>query len=151
MPWLTIVMWVLSYLVAKAKGASTAEAALLATGVAAATYFLAEPTNEDNLLGLGQEKGSVGSAKTDAGSVDETTSATGGLTANSKNSTAGSAASTVGSVLSTGITTVGSTLKSWGAAGTAGVIATTAAVSSGGTQKWILYGGVALVAFLILK
>lgn len=153
MPWMSIIMWILSFVLAKSKGASTAEAALLATGVAAATYYVADPSNEDNLLGLGKEAGSVGSAKNDPGSVTEQSTAAPTGTDKADSSTAGSTVSTVGSVLSTGIKTAGSTLSSWGAAGTAGVIATTAAVGglSNDSSKWLLWGGVALVALLILR
>lgn len=148
MPWLSIAMWLLSFLLSKKKGASTAEAALLATGVAAATYYLADPSNESNLLGIGRGDGTAGTAKTSPGSVIETSSETG---ATSGGSTAGSVLGTIGSVADTAIKTTGSTLSSWGAAGTAGVIATTAAVNSGIDKKWLFIGGGVLLLLIATR
>lgn len=52
MPWLSIIMWIVGFLISKKSGASNAQAAVLATGVAAATYVLADPANPDNYFGV---------------------------------------------------------------------------------------------------
>jgi len=68
MPWITIIVWVLTYLLSSQKeGTSKGKAALLATGAAVGTYVLADPANEHNLLGVGQSGSTV--SDTDAGSI----------------------------------------------------------------------------------
>lgn len=137
MPWSSIIMFVLSFLFAKSKGASTAEAAAIGAVAGLGTYYLADPANPDNLLGFGQAEKSVpGSTASDKGG--------------SAPADGGGTASTIGGVIKTGLSEVGQTVRSWGPAGTLGVVAGVSAVT-GLDQKWVpwLIGGVCL--FLLLK
>lgn len=54
MPWLSIVAWLVTYLLSSSQGNSAGKSALLATGAAVGTYLLADPANENNFLGIGQ-------------------------------------------------------------------------------------------------
>lgn len=129
MPWTSIIMWLLSFLLSKSSGASTGKAAAIATGVGLATYYLADPANPDNLLGFKIGDG----AKAVPGDV----TADNGTTPGS-------------GVMSKVVSEVGSTLKSWGPTGTLGVIAGTAAVANS-DSKWWIWGAFGLGAYLLLK
>lgn len=130
MPWTSIIMWLLSFLLSKSSGASTGKAAAIATGVGLATYYVADPANPDNLLGFKIGEG----AKAVPGDV-----------------TADNGTAPGSGVMSTVVSEVGSTLKSWGPTGTLGVIAGTAAVTSVDKKDWLLWAAVGVGAILILK
>lgn len=130
MPWTSIIMWLLSFLLSKSSGASTGKAAAIATGVGLATYYAADPANPDNLLGFKIGEG----AKAVPGDV-----------------TADNGTAPGSGVMSTVVSEVGSTLKSWGPTGTLGVIAGTAAVTSVDKKDWLLWAAVGVGAILILK
>lgn len=120
MPWMSIVIWLASFLMSKSSGASNGKAALIATGAGLATYYLADPANKDNVLGIsfGDNKATPGSpAATLPGATVDT--------------------STLGSFGKTAVSEVGSTLRSWGPTGTLGVIAGTTAVTSGRSSKYV--------------
>lgn len=134
MPWGSIIMFVISFLFAKSKGASTAEAAAIGAVAGLGTYYLADPANPDNLLGFGQpEKTLVGYTGEDNG----TAAPSGG----------GGTASTVGGVIKTGLSEVGQTVRSWGPAGTLGVVAGTTALASSDKSwlPWIIGGACVLL------
>lgn len=133
MPWMSIVVWLVTFLVSKSSGASTGKAALMATGAGLATYYLADPANTDNVLGV-----SFGDDKATPGSPTTTLP---GATVNT---------STLGSFGKTAVSEVGSTLRSWGPTGTLGVVAGTTAVTSDKYSKYIpwVFG---LGALYILK
>ena len=120
MPWMSIIVWLFTFLVSKSSGASTGKAALVATGAGLATYYMADPANKDNVLGL---------------TFGDTAKATPG----SPQITSPGATVDTGSLSSVGKTLIsetGATLQSWGPTGTLGVIAGTAAVTSGTLTKW---------------
>lgn len=152
MPWTSIVMFILSFLMSKSKGKSTAQAAGVAALAAGATYLLADPANSSNLLGLGTTPGSVGAEKVSPG---DTSAVSGVVETNpadvAKSTAAGTAAGQTWYQAT--LDTVGSTLKSWGGVGTAAVIGTTGVVAGGSAtkNKYLLWGGLALAAYLILK
>lgn len=139
MPWLTILSWVISFLMSYAKTKDAGKSALIATGVAAAAYYTLEPTNEDAIFGdttrdwFGYEP------------VDPSTALTGqtGMTDPSMPSTL----STLGTEA---IRTTGQVATAWGPVGTMGVIAGTAALTGNmsTTMKLALVGGAAI---LLLK
>lgn len=53
--WVTLVIWIISYLLAsESDNLSEGEAAMVATGVAAAAYYTIEPSNPENYFGIGQ-------------------------------------------------------------------------------------------------
>lgn len=129
MPWMSIIVWLVTFLLQKSAGASNGAAALAATGAGLATYYLVDPANKDNVFGLkfGDSKATPGSPTITSG----TNATTEGLTS-------------VGKTL---VSEAGSTLRNWGPTGTVGVIAGTAAVSSVKSEWWPwLIGG----AFLLL-
>lgn len=133
MPWMSIITWLITFLMSKSKGMSTGKSALLATGAGVATYYLADPSNKDNVLGF-----TFGGDKTVPGSVNE--SVPGAVTDTS----------TLGSFGKTALSEVGTTLRSWGPTGTLGVVAGTTAVGSIKSEWWPwIIGGVA--AFFFLK
>lgn len=130
MPWLSIIVWLVSYFLQTKNGVSAGKAALTSTALGLGTYYLADPANTKNILGF-----SWGDTKPTAGNVSGATAAV----------TRAAGATTGSSIVSE----VGSTLRSWGPTGTMGVIATTTGAAT--DNKWLLYGGLAVVALLILK
>lgn len=131
MPWISLIVALIGFLLAKSQGASTAKAAMIGAGAGLATYYVADPANPDNLLELsyGGDKEVTGTVNTDNGSNS----------------------SSAGKLLGSAISEVGTTARSWGPAGTLGVIAGTTALSSFDLKKWTpwIIGGVAL--FLLTR
>lgn len=128
MPWMSIIVWLVTFLLQKSAGASNGAAALAATGAGLATYYLVDPANQDNVFGLkfGDSKATPGSPTITNG----TNASTEGLTS-------------IGKTL---VSEAGSTLRDWGPTGTVGVIAGTAAASSVKSEWWPwLIGGAALL------
>lgn len=135
MPWLTIIMFLLSYFAQRAEGASAGKALLTAGLVGAGTYYVTHETEwgQANLGDLDGVSGTVGEPVLDAN----------GNTIPDGN----------GGVLRQVIGGTTDVLKSWGATGTAGVIATTSAASgglfSGDNMKYLLLAAAAF--FLLTK
>lgn len=129
MPWLSIIVWLVSYFLSTKNGMSSGKAALTATAAGLATYYLADPTNQDNVLGI-----TMGDTKPTPGDVSGST---------------GTVTQTLGSLGTTAVSEVGSTLRSWGPLGTSAVAATTGGLLS--DNKWLLWGGVGLLALVALK
>lgn len=137
MPWLTIIMWIISFLAAGGtKSGNAGKAALVATGVAAATYYAVDPANPDAVWDVFGED-----AKSATVSVPSTTTAVTGSTGTG--------------IMDTAVRTAGGVLTSWGPTGTVGVIAGTAAVTGSGTfsdlPDWVVPVGLAALAFMLLK
>lgn len=132
MPWMSIIMWLVSFLASKSSGASTTKSALIATGAGLATYYLADPANKDNVLGvtMGDDKATTGSTtEVDGGSTKLPTPSFG----------------------STAVSEVGSTLRNWGATGTLAVVAGTSALASGGLTKYWPWIALAAGAFILTR
>lgn len=139
MPWTSIIMALISFLLSKKSGASTGRAAAIGAAAGLATYYIADPVNKNNLLGLtfGQpsKEGQL-PTKTNAGATNESQSV--------------AIPSTLGTLGSTVITESAGVLKSWGPTGTLGVVAGTTAVKSDFFKdNWIWIAGV--VALLVLR
>lgn len=127
MPWLTILTFLLSYFASRANGASAGKSLIAASLAGAGTYYVTHETewgreNLGELDGLG----------------DATTTEV--LDSNGQpipNGAGGNVKTIVGGA--------SDVLKSWGAAGTSGVIATTAAASGGlfssENAKYLIIGG----------
>lgn len=135
MPWLSILMALITFFTSKKKdGSNTGQAALLGLAAGAGTYYVTHETEwgRDNLGFLdGVVKDKAGSAVISGDS----------------------GASTGGTVIRPPVvstTTNGwDVLKDWGAAGTTGaVLAGTGTLKN---DKWLLWGGVALLAILLLR
>lgn len=133
MPWLSIIMFIVSYFLSKKSGKSDAQSALIGAGVGLGTYYLADPSNANNLFGIGVD--SSATAATTASSVTTPTVANGSTT-----STGGAWTSTVDAA--------GKVLTSWGASGTALVAGTVAATTSDNKWLWLAAGAAIL---LLLK
>lgn len=137
MPWSSIISFILTFLLSKSQGASTTKAAMLGAAAGLATYYVADPANPDNLLGFGQtEKDVAGSVDSDNG--DAAPAGGGGL------------ATTIGGVAKTGISEVGSTLRSWGPTGTLGVAAGVTALSSDSFGKYLPWIAIGLAVALLI-
>lgn len=134
MPWVSIIMFLISFLASKSSGKSTGQAAAIGAAAGLATYYVADPANKDNLLGLTWGD-SADSAKVQAGAPTETNSS--------------SIPATLGTVGKTVITEASGVLKSWGPTGTLAVAAGTTALATDGSKylPWII-GGVALLFLL---
>lgn len=139
MPWASIISFLLTFFLSKSQGASNGKAAALGAAVGLGTYYLADPANPDNLLGIGvTAKKTPGSTLVDKGGTVPDNGGGNGA----------------GGVIKTGISEAGSVLRSWGPVGTLGVVAGTSAISSANSSsapswlKWALIGG---VAYLLLK
>lgn len=135
MPWVSLLMFLVSFLFSKSQGASTGQAAAIGAAAGLATYYVADPANPSNLLGFGTE------AKTTPGSVaTETTSVP----------PANGGGNTAAGVVKTGLQEAGGVLKSWGPTGTLAVVAGTTAIASD-TKTWLPWALGAAAVFLLLK
>lgn len=136
MPWLSILTFLLSFLTSKKKGMSTGAALLTGAAVSAATYYLADPSNPDNLFKIGQStEASTAGAKPLTNPPPTDPRSTTWL-------------QTAGDLAGKTISTTGDVLKSWGPTGTSLVLGTSAAVSS---KNWMLLAALAVGAFILLK
>lgn len=132
MPWLSIIIFLLSFVLSKAKGKSTSEAALVGLAAGGATYLLADPTNPDNLFGVGQNSAATG------GTTTPTATSPGSTT----NIGAGASGTTSG---------LGGLVNSLGPTGTALIAGGTGAVIGASLPKWVIYAGLGLGAYLLIK
>lgn len=146
MPWLTIIMAVITFFLAGgSKKENRTKAALAAVGVGAATYGVTHYTKwgQENLGALdGVEFGTA--ADGSAGLVTKD----GSVSTPQTESNAGAPKSTSGA----GNTGLWSTLTGWlsspvGTMAVGGALGATVA----GLPRWLLWGGLALGAYLILK
>lgn len=136
MPWMSIIVWLVSFLLQKSAGVSSGKAALTSTALGAATYYLADPANSDNVLGL-----RIGAAKVSPGDPAETSVAT--------------PAAQVAAASAPSTTSTGSGIMKWISENpltTAAVAAGTgAALTSSSGTNWLLWGGIGLGALLLLR
>lgn len=143
MPWLSIIMALISFFVTKKKTNGNTAAALGAAAlVGGATYYATHETDwgKENLGFLDGVTDSSG-ATVAAGTGNVPSSSTGTVTVPS----AGTSTSTGG--FWDGVTGV---LKDWGPTGTALVVGTAGAVTSNG-KSWIWWAALGVGAFLLLK
>lgn len=139
MPWLSIIMALLSFFTAKRGGASNTKAALAAGLVGAGTYYVTHETDWGK-ANLGQFDGVITPGDVpvlDSNGQPVTDSQGNTLT------TGGNA----------GGTSIGDVLKGWGATGTAAVIGAGAAATGSGifaskNLPWLIGGG-ALLLFMM--
>lgn len=128
MPWLSIVMFVLSYFGSSKAGVSKGKAALIATAAAAGTYYLADPANTSNVMGISTD----GWDKPIAGDVTTEAPATG--------ANAGTSLGAIGTVGKSIVETAGSVAKSWGPVGTMGAVGAVSLLSGNKTWLWLALG-----------
>lgn len=135
MPWLSIIMALVTFFLSGGQKKENRTRALLAAGLAGAgTYYLSHETDWGQRT-LGEFDGVTGVLPDTVEAVKD---------AGGNPVTVGGAPVRVGT--GTGVLDV---LRDWGPAGTAAVIGTTGVVGSG--NKWLLYGGIALAALFLLR
>jgi hypothetical protein len=141
MPWVTIAVWIVSFLLSYATTEDAGLSALLATGAAAAAYYTIEPTNPDSvwgdvvgdfIFGEGEEAIPVG---------DPTTVPTTGQVYPSVSIPAGN----LWSFASDTVGTVGAVAESWGPVGTLGVAAGVTGLLKG---YWWVFAAIGAVILL---
>lgn len=140
MPWLSILMALITFFTSKRSGASNTKAALLAGLAGAGTYYVSHETDWGK-ANLGPLDGVVLPGTEIAVGADGQPL----KDANGSNVLVGSNPNGTG--------TVTDVLKSWGATGTATVIGTTAAATGSGlfsskNAPWLIAGAVALIVIL---
>lgn len=143
MPWLTIIMALLSFFISKKSGASNTKALLTAGLVGAGTYYVSHETDW---------------GKANLGSLDGVASSTTGslavLDADGKLVVGATGVPLTAQDTSKGVgSNVADVLKSWGGVGTATVVGTTAAAGGGffssKNMPYIIGAGILLA--LVLK
>lgn len=141
--WVTIIVWLISYLLSYSKTKDAGKSALIATAAGAAAYYTIEPTNENAIWGEATGK----FLGMDVPSGDEA------VTGNAPTPNAGSGLSSlVGGTTQLGTTAIqgaADVAKSWGPAGTLGVVAGTS-LSGSVDKKWFWIAAAA-AAFILLK
>lgn len=135
MPWASIIMFLLSFVLSKKSGKSTSAAALTGLAVGGATYLLADPSNPDNLFGIG-----VDSSSANPGTPPPVTTTPSGSTG----------AGSLGQAIGGAVTGAGNVISNMGP-GTAALVGGAAGVTLAGKGNWLLWGGLALGAILLLK
>lgn len=142
MPWLSIFMAIVTFFLSGGAEKKNRNKALLAAGlVGAGTYYASHETDWGTRT-LGEFDGVVQSPTDGSPVVNE----------NGDPVSVAGAQVTVPVKPTGGSSTTGfwETLQAWGAAGTATVVGTGAAVATGNT-KWLLWAAAAVVAIMILK
>jgi hypothetical protein len=129
MPWISVIIFILTFIIQKRAGRSNASAALTGLAAGGLTYYLADPTNPDNLFQIGVDGTQTGGVP-DEGPSNESGSSTNGWA-----TVAGQTVSSTGEVL-----------KSWGPTGTALVAGSLTA----GSNMW-LWLAIGAGALLLLK
>lgn len=161
MPWLSIIMALITFFAQKKRnGGDTTRAALAAGIVGAGTYYVTHET-EWGAENLGFLDGVESTTVTDlAGPPEIVRNPDGSTTATYPNGTVRTTGAqgavkyvdSTGKTLATGTSSaVADVLKDWGPAGTAGVIGVAAGVASSDTRKHIIWGGLLLAAVFLLK
>lgn len=135
MPWLTIAITLLTYLLQPRGTPAERRKALLGAALAGGATYATTHYTDWGKVNLGQFDGVI---PTDSLPIVDTGNASGGSTVGVK---PGNVSPTSG---------LWNTLTSWGPTGTAAVVGTGAAALTGNT-KWLLIGGAALLAIALLK
>lgn len=147
MPWLTIIVTLLSFFASKRSGASNTKA-LVTAGLAGGTAYYVSHETDWGKANLGSLDGvtpvSTGAAILDAAGKPVLDPVTGLPLLSTE-------AVTPGAKTSVGGTGAFDVLKSWGATGTATVLGTAAIATSPGLQKYLPLALIAGAAFLVLK
>lgn len=141
MPWLTIIVTLLSFFASKKSGNSNTKSALIAGLAGAGTYFVSHETE------WGREYlGDIDGVDPDARPKPVSDNDPAGNNPNTKPPTGAD-----GKPISAG-TNIWDVFKGWGAGGTAAVVGTGAAAAGGlFDNPLLLWGGIAIVAIALLK
>lgn len=155
MPWLSIILALLTFFISKRNGASNTKALLTAGLTGAGSYYVTHETDwgKANLGALdGVPVGGTEPLKDANGNVIVSPTGApvvGPAITPPTTTTPGGGVVPVQTGTGSGIvSTVGDVLKSWGGTGTAAVVGTTAVASSDSLKKyipWIIGGGLALL------
>lgn len=134
-----IAIWLISYFLSKKAGATSGQAALIASGA----VLLSNETGLTDKITNGISDWYGGSKDPVGGGPN--TGDTSAVTPGVKGAALGPVGSSTGS-LGSGVSDV---LKSWGPSGTVLVGATVGGAIT--DNKWLMYGGLAVLTYLILK
>lgn len=152
--WFTIIMMLISFFAKyRSKKENLGSALLTSAAIGAGSYYLTHNTDilPDSIRQLDGVSTSIPQMLPNASEVAAGTATEAQRAAyNAALATATAAGGTYNSsgALQSVVSTTGDVLKSWGAAGTAGVIATTAAVTTNSWEKylpWLAAGGLAFI------
>lgn len=156
--WITLIMMLISYFMQKKNGASSGKAALTAAAVGAGTYYVATQTTWGQDLETSLESGWNSLTNSDGTPVTnkDGSAATAPPGSTPKLDAGGSQmydsnGNALFNLTSGAIKTTGDVLQSWGPTGTAAVVGTTALAADKDTRKYLLWGGIALAAVLLIK
>lgn len=122
MPWVSIISAIITFFLSKSSGKSTAAAALTAGAVGLGTYYLADPSNPDNLFKIGVDSSKTAPAGAEGAQIVVPSSTVG---------------STLSSAYGQTVDAAGKVLTSWGPTGTAAVIGTTALATNSDLTKYV--------------
>lgn len=134
MPWLTIIITLLSFFVSKRNGMSDTSALLTAGLAGAGTYYVTHETDW---------------GKANLGDLDGAPPTTTGGTSTGTNDTSGTPVPKPGTGTTTSGTSIWDVFKSWGATGTA--LVTGVAAGATGLTSWLPLIAIGVVAYLVLK
>lgn len=140
MSWLSIIMAIITYLTSsKGNKENKGRAAALAAAAGLGTYYVTHET-EWGRTNLGFLDGVAPDVDASSGTVDAS-NPSGGTTA------------TKPVAITTGTTSTNGwdVLKNWGPTGVIGTTAAAAGLADSSTRKWVIFGGVALLAIVLLK
>lgn len=143
-PWLTIIIALISFFASKKSGKSTGDSAAIAAAAGAVTYGVTEYTDwgQENLKPIDDSiNGWFGTGDDKSSSSITTTGTTGGQTGTSVVTVPASSGSSTGAW---------DTLKSWGPMGTAAVVGTAGAATGTLDKSWLWVGG-GLLLFALLR
>ena len=156
--WITLVMMIISYFLQKKNGVSSGKAALTAAAVGAGTYYVATQTTWGQNLETSIESGWNSLTNSDGTTVTNQDGSMATAPAGSTPRLDANGAQVYDSngnalfnLANSAVKTTGDVLQSWGPTGTAAVIGTTALATDGDTRKYLLWGGIALAAVLLIK
>lgn len=150
---IAIVMAIISFFSSKKAGASDGEAALVAAGVGAGTYYVSTETewgrgvidSIESWVGVSDDKGPLVNNDGEPVRVPKGAEIV-------KDATGAPARDANGNVMWKLVDTTGKTLQSWGGVGTAAVIGAGAlAADDDGLPSWVVPVGIGAAAFLLLK
>lgn len=155
--WFTIIMMLISFLAKyRSKKENLGSALLTSAAVGAGSYYLTHNTDvlPDSIRELDGVNANIPqklpySSEVSAGTATEAQREA----YNTALTTATAAGGTYNSsgALQSVVSTTGDVLKSWGAAGTAGVIATTTAVTNDNWEKYLPWLAVGGLAFILMR
>lgn len=141
--WLTLIMMLISYYMSAKSGNSKGKSAAIAATVGLGTYWATQ--NSETLSSANNAIGDVFTPNATGSAADTANEGT------TRSSVVAGAPAAVGSTISSLGSSTADVLKSWGPAGTVGVVAGATAATSIDWNKWLPIVAIGAGAFLLLK